>query len=306
METRVIVIFGPTCSGKTALSINLALKLNTEIISADSRQVYKLLDIGTAKPAKDELKLVKHHFVNSLNLNENFNASIFSVEAQKVIERLHQREKIPIVVGGSGLYIKALVDGITVDVETDENYRQKLSDLRREKGNSFVYDELKRVDPESAAKMLPQNWKRVIRALEVYHITGKSITHFHSANETKSNLNFIQFGLLWERTALYKNIDARVDDMLNKGLVAEVESILVSGYDTKCNSLNTVGYKEIISYLQNEISFDKAVELIKRNTRHFAKRQMTWFKRDSRINWLPIKNIDEIESIADKILASIN
>lgn len=265
-----------------------------------------MLDIGTAKPTKDELKLVKHHFVNSLNLNENFNASKFSVEVQKIIESLHQRNKIPIVVGGSGLYIKALVDGINVDVETDENYRKELYVLRKEKGNLFLYDELKRVDPESASKMLPQNWKRVIRALEVYHLTGKSISYFHSSQEKKKDYFFIQFGILWERSVLYRNIDARVEDMMRKGLVEEVKSILDLGYDVKSNSLNTVGYKEIISHLKNEISLDTAVYLIKRNTRHFAKRQMTWFKKDSRINWLRIKNFDEIDSIANKIFAYIN
>ena len=306
MEPIVIVIVGPTCSGKTALAIELASKLKTGIISADSRQVYKYLNIGTAKPTETQLKNVKHHLIDYLNPDEKFNASKFSVEATKVISQLQMEGKIPLVVGGSGLYIKAIVDGIIDEVETDEDYRSELYELRKKYGNEFLYNELKKVDPESADKMLPQNWKRIIRALEVFHLTGKTIGYFHSTQKKKENYHFKQYGLQWERSKLYKNIDDRVDNMKANGLVDEVKSILAMGYDKKINALNTVGYKEIISYLENEISLDKAVELIKRNTRHFAKRQLTWFKKDQRIKWFNIHEFTQLDQIAGEIILSLN
>ena len=306
MEPIVIVIVGPTCSGKTALAIELASKLKTGIISADSRQVYKYLNIGTAKPTETQLKNVKHHLIDYLNPDEKFNASKFSVEATKVISQLQMEGKIPIVVGGSGLYIKALVYGIIDEVEVDEDYRNELYELRKKYGNEFLYNELKKVDPESADKMLPQNWKRIIRALEVFHLTGKTIGYFHSTQKKKENYHFKQYGLQWERSKLYKNIDDRVDNMKANGLVDEVKSILAMGYDKKINALNTVGYKEIISYLENEISLDKAVELIKRNTRHFAKRQLTWFKKDQRIKWFNIHEFTQLDQIAEEIILSLN
>lgn len=306
MEPIVIVIVGPTCSGKTALAIELALKLKTEIISADSRQVYRYLNIGTAKATENQKKEVKHHLIDFLNPDENFNASKFSVEVLKVISHLQKKEKIPIVVGGSGLYVKALIDGIIDEVDIDEDYRNKLLELRKEHGNEFLYDELKKVDLESANKMLPQNWKRIIRALEVFHLTGKTIGYFHSTQKKRENYLFKQCGLQWDRSKLYRNIDNRVDNMIANGLVDEVKSILAMGYDKKINALNTVGYKEIISYLEEEVSLDKAIDLIKRNTRHFAKRQLTWFKKDQRIRWYNIHEVTQLDQIAEEIIRSLN
>lgn len=306
MEPIVIVIVGPTCSDKTALAIELALKLKTEIISADSRQVYRYLNIGTAKATENQKKEVKHHLIDFLNPDENFNASKFSVEVLKVISHLQKKEKIPIVVGGSGLYVKALIDGIIDEVDIDKDYRNKLLELRKEHGNEFLYDELKKVDPESANKMLPQNWKRIIRALEVFHLTGKTIGYFHSTQKKRENYLFKQCGLQWDRSKLYMNIDNRVDNMIANGLVDEVKSILAMGYDKKINALNTVGYKEIISYLEGEVSLDKAIDLIKRNTRHFAKRQLTWFKKDQRIRWYNIHEVTQLDQIAEEIIRSLN
>jgi tRNA dimethylallyltransferase len=306
LEPKVIVIVGPTCSGKTTLVIDLALKLKTEIISADSRQVYKHLNIGTAKPINAQLEKVNHHLIDFLGLDESFNASKFSFESSKIIEGLNKQGKIPIVAGGSGLYIKSLIDGIIDEVETDEIYRSELYTLRKKNGSVFLYNELKKVDPESAAKMLPQNWKRVIRALEVHHITGKPISYFYSTQKKKSDYYFLQYGLEWERSKLYQNIDDRVDNMMVNGLVKEVQAILAMGYDKKLNALNTVGYKEIISYLEGEINLDRAVELIKRNTRHFAKRQITWFKADKRIEWLNVYSQENFDSHVEMIISSVN
>lgn len=298
---KVIVIVGPTCSGKTRLSIKLAELLKTEIISADSRQIYKKINIGTAKPSNIELKKIKHHFINELNLDEGFNASKFAEQAKSIIDNIHLKNKIPIVEGGSGLYIKALIDGISDSVSTNNDLRVKFLALRRDFGNDYLYKELEKVDPVSASKMLPQNWKRVMRALEVFELTGKPIWYHHLEQQKINYFDFKQYGLLWDREQLYKNIELRVDEMIENGLVKEVNDILNSGYSKNLNALNTVGYKEIIQYLEGEISLDKAIELIKRNTRHYAKRQMTWFNSDKRIQWKKINNQQDLDYLANQI-----
>lgn len=303
---EVIVIVGPTCSGKTYLSLLLAEYLDTEIISADSRQIFRLLNIGTAKPSVEQLRRVTHHFVDEINPDDEFNVSSFANKSEIIIRNLFERKKIPIVVGGSGLYIKSLIDGISESADTDKEIRTKLMELRLLYGNDFLYDELKKVDEISAKKMLPQNWKRVIRALEVFRLTGKPIW-YHHVHQTKTNsFNYNQIGLLWDRNLLYQNIENRVDKMLEDGLVNEVKKILKMGYSKSINSLNTVGYKEIIQYLENEISFERSVELIKRNTRRYAKRQMTWFNADKRINWTQIDSEKDLDLLAQNILKEIN
>lgn len=306
MERKVIVIVGPTCSGKTKVSIELALKLNSEIISADSRQIFNYLEIGTAKPSIEELNSIKHHFINYLEPDEKYNVSRFENDALEIIEKLFSKNKIPVVVGGSGLYINAIIDGIFDAVEADDDFRQEFNSLREKFGNQYWYDELNKVDPLSASEMLPQNWKRVMRALEVYHLTGQPIWKFQREYKRESNINFIQYGIEWPREILYENINNRVITMISNGLVDEVKNLLNQGYDSKLNSLNTVGYKEIISYLQNEISLDRAVELIKRNTRHYAKRQLTWFRKDKRINWIKVDSENQLNEIPDYIVNQIS
>jgi tRNA dimethylallyltransferase len=298
VEKRVIVITGPTCSGKTYLSIQTASLIKSEIISADSRQVYKKLNIGTAKPSQHDLNKVKHHLISILNPDKDYNASKFSSDAEDVISKLLVVGKTPIVTGGTGLYIKALIDGIAESVEKDDEIREQLLNKKKQFGDEQLYEELKKVDPVSASRMLPQNWKRVIRALEVFYVTGKPIWEHHNSQNQNSKFNFYQVGLLWNRKELYKNINNRVDHMIVNGLVKEVENILNEGYDKSLNSLNTVGYKEIISYLNNEISLDRSIELIKRNTRHYSKRQMTWFNADKRINWHQISSKKDLDDLA--------
>jgi len=300
------VIVGPTCSGKTKLSINLAERINGEIISADSRQIFKLLNIGSAKPGIDELNKIKHHFIDELNPDENFNVSIFAERATRIIEALIVKNITPIIVGGSGLYIKAIIDGITESANTDFEIRSELLELRQKYGNGYLYSELKKVDELSATKMLPQNWKRVIRALEVFRLTGKSILQHHNEQDKSTEFDFRQIGLLWDRKVLYENIDNRVDEMIDAGLVNEVIRILDSGYSKSLNSFNTVGYKEIVQYLDDEISLERAIELIKRNTRRYAKRQMTWFNADKRIEWLRINSSEDLKLLAEKIAKEIN
>lgn len=303
---EVITIVGPTCSGKTNLSLILAEKINGEIISADSRQVYKFLDIGTAKPEQSILKIIKHYFIDELKPNENFNASIFAKKSEEIIERILAKNKNPIVVGGSGLYVKALIDGISESADTNDEIRKELLEIRKKYGNDFLYDELKKVDEISASKMLPQNWKRVMRALEVVRISGKPIWQHHQDEIKISKFRFKQIGLNWQRESLYKNIENRVDEMIEKGLIDEVKSILNRGFEKSINSLNTVGYKEIIQYLDSKISLDKAIELIKRNTRRYAKRQMTWFNADNRIEWHQIKDEEDLIKLAGIIAKDFN
>jgi tRNA dimethylallyltransferase len=308
LERKIIVIVGPTGSGKTRLSLKLAQKFPSEIISADSRQFYKYLDIGTAKSTKAQLQKVTHHLIDFLDLSENYDVSMFEKDAERIIDQIQKKNKIPVVVGGSGLYIKALIDGIFETADKDEEYRKELLQKRKEFGNEFLYGELKKVDPVSAGNMLSQNWKRVMRALEVFHTTGVPIWKHHQKqnNQKEKKYNFIQFGLNWERQKLYQNINDRVDEMIELDFVDEVKTILNKGYDKNLNSLNTVGYKEIIQFLNNEISLERAIELIKRNTRHYAKRQLTWFRKDKRIQWFDVKDSNELDGIAEKIITTIN
>lgn len=302
---KVIVIVGPTCSGKTELAINVALRINSEIISADSRQVYKYLNIGTAKPSSAELNKIQHYLVNHINPDDNFNAGKFVDEAEQIISDLHSENKIPIVVGGTGLYIKSLIDGIINSVDTNEEMRAALLDQRRKFGNEYLYEQLKKVDSKSAETMLPQNWKRVIRALEVFYISGKPIwQHFGEQKKNTKNY-FFQFGLEWERSVLYQRIEQRVDRMIESGLVDEVKGLINKGYSKEINALNTVGYKEIISYLENKISTERAIELIKRNTRRYAKRQLTWFNADKRIEWLKINSESDIQESSNYIIEKV-
>lgn len=300
MERKVAVIVGPTCSGKSDIAFLLAERLDSEIISADSRQIYKYLDIGTAKPAADMMKKIKHHFIDYIEPDQDYNVSKFEEEALSVISYLHKSNKIPIVAGGSGLYIRALIDGIPDSAVMDDEYRKKILSLRSEFGNEYLHKELKKVDPVSAGKLLPQNWKRVLRALEVYHLTGKPIWQHQKEYKRETKVEFHQFGIEWSREKLYENINERVDEMIKLGLPDEVKSLL-KVYNKNLNSLNTVGYKEIISFIDGKITLDKAIELIKRNTRRYAKRQMTWFKADKRITWLKAENKNDLEKIANEV-----
>lgn len=306
MGQRVIVIVGPTCSGKSYLGLKLAQQINGEIISADSRQIYKRLNIGTAKPTSEELQKVKHHFINFLNPDEDYDVNKFSVDAENIIDDIHKRRMTAIVVGGSGLYIKALIDGIVDSADKDEKLRNELFAKKEKYGIKYLYDELIKVDPISAEKMLPQNWKRVIRALEVFYLTGKPIWQHHSNQNKSTKFSFYQIGINWDREVLYTRIEQRIDKMIKDGLVDEVTDILNDGYDKNLNSLNTVGYKEIISYLEKDITLSRAIELIKRNTRRYAKRQLTWFKADQRIKWFNVSSQDDIDDLTLQLIKDID
>jgi tRNA dimethylallyltransferase len=298
----ILVIVGPTASGKTSLGLEIARHITAEIISADSRQVYKLLTIGTAKPTPAELKHVRHHFVDEILPDQHFSAGEFGIEGRKIIHNIVKRKKLPIVVGGTGLYIRSLVDGLFSGPGREEEIREDLETRLEFEGTEALLEELRRVDPEAAAKMLPSNQRRIIRALEVYYATGKPISRHHDEHEQKQFFNASSIGLQWERKILYERINLRMERMLSEGFLDEVKGLLSRGYDDRRKSLQTVGYKEAFSFLRKEISYERMVELMKQNTRRFAKRQLTWFRKDGRIHWFRIEEEHQIPEIAKEIL----
>ena len=297
----VLVIVGPTASGKTALSILLAEKLGGEIISADSRQIYRYLDIGTAKPTPEELKRAIHHFISILNPDQNYTAGEYGQQARAKIEELLKQNKQPILVGGSGLYVRAAIDGFFEGPGKNSEIREQLETEAQTLGSEILFERLKKIDPISAAKMDATKVRRVIRALEVYYATGKPISDLHSAQEIKIPFEAVQFGLEWDRKALYRRIEQRVDEMIENGLIEEVRGLLVKGYSRSANALNTVGYKETFDFIEGKITEEEMIRLIKQNTRHFAKRQLTWFRADKRVRWIPVNDETNWNVIVDRI-----
>lgn len=293
MKKPLIVIAGPTASGKTSISIQLAKKINGEIISADSMQVYKYMDIGTAKPTKDEMEGIPHYLIDEFDPKDEFSVAIFQEKAKKYLEIIYSKNKIPILVGGTGFYIQALVCDINfMETNNDYEYRSYLENLSKEKGNQYIHDMLSKVDPVSASKIHPNNIKRIIRALEYYKLTNKPISQ-HNEEEKKNKFspyNTAFFCLNMNREILYKRIDTRVDQMIKLGLVEEVNDLLKKGYSPNLVSMQGLGYKEIVKYLQGKISLDEAIYILKRDTRHFAKRQLTWFRRQENPYWI---NLDD-------------
>jgi tRNA dimethylallyltransferase len=297
----LLALVGPTASGKTALSILLAEKLKGEIISADSRQIYRYLDIGTAKPAPEELKRTIHHFINILGPDQLYNAGEYGLQARAKIEELLKQNNQPILVGGSGLYVRAVIDGFFDGPGKNTEVREQLENELRRLGSEILYERLKKIDPISAAKMDTTKVRRIIRALEVYSITGKPISDLHSIQESKILFETIQFGLQWERKLLYQRIERRVDEMIESGFIEEVRGLLVKGYSRGANALNTVGYKEVFDFLEGKTTKEEMIRLIKQNTRHFAKRQLTWFRADKRIQWIPVHDETDWAEIAEQI-----
>ena len=298
---KLVILTGPTAVGKTDLSIQLAKKINGEIISADSIQVYKGMDIGSAKITKEETDGIPHHLIDILEPKEEFNVHIFKKLATKAINDISSRGKIPIIVGGTGFYIQAVLYDINFDdTETDYEYREYLEQLAKDKGNAFLHDMLKKVDHESAAAIHCNNLKRVIRALEYYKQTGKKISeHNEKERENKSPYNFAYFVLNDKRDKLYNRINQRVDIMFDNGLLKEMETLIAKGYTRDLVSMQGIGYKELFNYFDGKTSLDETKELIKKNTRHFAKRQLTWFRREKDVTML---NIDEFNYDRLKVL----
>lgn len=290
----LVILTGPTAVGKTELSVRLAKRINGEIISADSMQVYRRMDIGTAKIMPDETDGVPHHLIDILEPTEEFNVYLFRELAKKAMNEIYSRGAVPIITGGTGFYIQSVLYDIDfTETDTDTGYRAELAKLAEEKGADFLHEMLAKIDSESAAAIHPNNVKRVMRALEYHRQTGKKMSEHNSEQSAKqSPYNFVYFVLNDERAAIYERIDRRVDAMIENGLLDEVKSLLSEGCDKSLVSMKGLGYKEIIDYYNGETTLEEAVRILKRDTRHFAKRQLTWFKRERDVTFVNINEFD--------------
>lgn len=301
MKRPLIILSGPTAVGKTALSVRLAQTIGAEIISADSMQVYRYMDIGSAKIRPEEMGGIPHYLVDILDPEEDFNVVRFQKMALEAAEEIYKKGKIPLIVGGTGFYIQALLYGIDfTENKEDDGCRKMLEQQAAEKGAEYLHDRLKTIDSKAADEIHPNNVKRVIRALEFYHQTGQPISeHNEKERKKESPYHFAYFVLTDERENLYKRIDSRVDQMMNEGLLDEVRFLKERGVKKTSTSMQGLGYKELYAFLDGECPLEEAVRIIKRDTRHFAKRQITWFKREKEVIWT---NRTEFDQSQDRIL----
>lgn len=304
MQQPLIVLTGPTAVGKTALSIRLAKAVDGEIISADSMQVYRGMDIGTAKIRQEEMDGVPHHLIDILSPDEEFNVAVFQKRTKEAIAQIYRRGHIPIITGGTGFYIQSVIYDIKFEEENgDRSYRTHLEEMAAQRGGAYLHEQLRLIDPASAEAIHENNVKRVIRALEYYHETGSPISlHNKQEREKTSPYQLAYFVLNLNRRLLYERIDKRVDKMLSDGLVNEVRGLYEQGFQTDLVSMQGLGYKEVLSYLKGEMTLEEAVYILKRDTRHFAKRQLTWFKREKDVIWMEKDCYDGEDAVLDAML----
>jgi tRNA dimethylallyltransferase len=303
MKSPLICIVGPTAVGKTEIAIQLAQHLDAEIVSIDSRQIYRGMDIGTAKPTPNQRSAVPHHLIDCVEVDQPFSVAEYQRLADSTIKEIQERGKRTMVVGGAGLYFRALIDGLFDGPGADAEIRAKLQREAEEHGKVALHERLRQCDPETADRVHPNNRVKVIRALEVYELTGKPI----SALQQQWKMNeprypFRAFGLNMPREALYHRIEDRVDQMVEAGLIEEVQRLLDQDYPRNCVAMQSFGYKELIDHLDGKRTFDEAIALLKQNTRRFAKRQLTWFGNDPRIEWLDTSQFSSINGIVDNLL----
>lgn len=302
-KQKIVLIAGPTGVGKTASSVILAKKMNTEIISCDSMQIYKGMDIGTAKVTETEADGVIHHMTDVINPDESFSVCDYVSMAMPIVRDINERGKIPLLVGGTGLYADSLIKGIEFSKEapSDEPYRREMEKQAEEKGNEYIHGILRAVDPETAENIHPNNVKRVIRALEYYHVSGRRISDYNRETQSiPSPYDSVRIYLTRDRENMYRRIDERVDMMIKGGLVDEVKSLIDRGFTKSATAMQALGYKEIVSYLTGEITLPEAIEKIKTDTRHYAKRQLTWFRRDKDGIWLDLDTVSSPARAAEK------
>ena len=307
MNNKILVLAGPTAVGKTALSIELAKKLNGEIISTDSMQIYKYMDIGSAKITTEEMDGIKHHMIDVTTPDKPFSVVDFKNMAQPIIDDLLSKDKLPILTGGTGLYINALTCNMNfTDATNDEAYRLELEELAKEHGDIYIHNMLKDIDPVSYESIHPNNRKRVIRALEVYKVTNKPFSSFNAGEDFyKSKYDVHYYVLNMDREKLYQRINKRVDIMFEKGLLNECIKLKENGYNSLMQAMQGIGYKEVLMYLENSISLEEATEMIKQGSRNYAKRQLTWFRRDPRAVFLDKDTLSE-EEILERIINDLN
>lgn len=312
----LIAVVGPTASGKTALGIELAKLYNGEIVSADSMQIYEGMDIATAKPSHSELNTVPHHLISCISRNQTFSVADYVSLAKQTISDINSRNKLPVIVGGTGLYISSLLENIQfADIKSDYNLRANLAKQAEEYGNQYLLDKLIAVDPETASSLHENNLPRIIRALEVFQLTGRKLSNFKAESRIyPSNYNYAIIGLSFNnRQTLYDRINKRVDIMLQNGLIDECYSLYLNEFNipnpsTMQTSAKAIGYKELIPYFENSASLDDCIDKIKLETRHYAKRQLTWFRKNEKIHWIMLDDFDTMEKIlieCKKIIAKL-
>jgi tRNA dimethylallyltransferase len=308
-KEKLVVLIGPTAVGKTATSISLAKEFNAEVISGDSMQIYKKMNIGTAKITEEEMEGIPHHLIDIREPEESFSAAEFQELVREKISEIHRRGKLPMIVGGTGLYIQSVIyDYQFTDAPGDEEYRRMLEKKAEEAGNEGIHAELAKVDPKAAAGIHPNNVRRVIRALEVYHCTGKTMTDYQENQQNELLYDVTMIGLTMDRELLYSRIDYRVDLMMEQGLLQEVQSLYKNGL-RDVQSIQAIGYKEIYEYLDGKVTLEDAIENLKQNSRRYAKRQLTWFRNKMHVHWFDMTNTREnnkkIEEISEFVAGKL-
>ncbi len=292
MKQKLIVVAGPTASGKTGLAIEIAKAVGGEIVGADSMQIYKYMDIGAAKPTAEERSAAPHHMIDFLEPDAEYSVADYTEQAHKVIAEIASKGKLPVMCGGTGLYINSVVDDVTFgEFDTDYEMRAELEALAKKEGAQKLLDILGEFDPESAARLHPNNLRRIVRAIEFYRVTGVTISeHQKMTKQRESRYEPLMISVMWDREKLYERINRRVDIMIEDGLLDEVRSLMDKGYTKELNSMKGIGYKEVMDYLNGEIPYEEMVETVKQSSRRYAKRQLTWFRRDERIHWVSSEN----------------
>ncbi|MFQ5641519.1 MAG: tRNA (adenosine(37)-N6)-dimethylallyltransferase MiaA [bacterium] len=299
---RVLFIVGPTAVGKTEVALELADSMHAEIVSCDSRQVYRFMDIGTAKPTADQLSRIPHHFIDIKDPNETYSAGEYGADAREAIEAFFSQGKTPIVVGGSGLYIRALVDGLFGPKISDPAVKNELRARLDDVGLRALFQELHKIDPVTAARLHATDSQRILRALEVFQITGRPFSEYLRKKTVPANFEPFFVGLTLARERLYAKIESRVEHMLELGLIDEVKGLLNKGYGAHLTALQSVGYKEAIRFLNDELTYKETTDLIKQKTRNYAKRQFTWFRKDMRITWYDVDSFAKTTNLVSLIL----
>lgn len=286
-KPKIICVVGPTASGKTAYAIQLAKKMDGEVVSCDSMQIYQEMTIGTAKPTKEEMQGIPHHMLDFVSPMTNYSVADFVTDAKVCIDDILSRGKLPVLCGGTGLYIDSLLGGICfADDVCDEAYRQELKTMAEQQGKEAVHALLKEADPKAAEEVHPNNLKRVIRTLEIIKTSGKTKAEYDRDSRQEPCYDAVIYGMEWEREELYRRIDLRVDRMIEEGLIEEVQHLLNQGIPKNATAMQAIGYKELIGYLDGDCTLEEAIEVIKRETRRYAKRQLTWFRRNKDIIWV--------------------
>jgi tRNA dimethylallyltransferase len=304
-KTKILVVCGPTGIGKTAAVIQTAGRFGGEIVSADSMQIYRHMDIGTAKPSFSERREIPHHLVDIIDPDKPFDAVQYAAAAGQIIADLENKGRLPFIVGGTGLYIKALVHGLFTDKTSDPSIRGELKETASRNGLNALYEQLCEADPKAAKKIHPNDAYRIIRALEVYRVTGKALTEFHDRHRFSDHrYSALKIGLNMERASLYDRINKRVDAMISAGLVGEVRRLLDMGYSERLKSMQSIGYRHMTDFIRNRLPWDEAVRTMKRDTRRYAKRQLTWFRADPEIVWFEPGQTGDIKEKVDEFLAA--